>query len=458
MIIIAGTIITFFALFFLLQIPSIYHSTLGKISANYVHINNKQKFLVEPYEKPYEHITGSNTNRWDATLFRAVRDSSYSGSDKHNKERLAFFPLYPLVWKLSFIDSPLIFIFNYLLFAAGLLLLFNLLCASNKPIILIIALAAPFAVIFYLPYAESLFLLTFAISVWGLFQKKYWLFFVGAFGFAMTRPAVLIFIFALIAADICYWYAHRNFRYLFKEMALKTAPFILGFFTVVMIQFSYSGSFSAYFDSLAIWPSETGFLNKIVDWSIEGFGMSVFSIFFFAIPCLIYSMQWGLQQLKSTDKTLPPSLFRGDASWIKEYLFKASVLFTAGNIVYTFLTSGNSLNGFYRYTMAVPCFYIILFLAPEKLKSISRKKTLILFSVCLLAMCAFLALVEYGGNRFSFQYAGLYLSVLLLLFFLSESWLSKGKRIIIGLILAAFCILWQTYLFNMYLSEGWLFT
>ncbi len=457
LIIISGTLLSFIAIFFLLQ-TSIYHATLGKISTNYVHIKNKTQFLVEPYEKPYESINPSNIYKWDAKLYKSIRDSSYQESDKHYKERLAFYPLYPLIWKLSFIDSPLIFLFNYILFAAGLLLLFKVLAPDGKLIVLLVGLIVPSAVIYYLPYAESLFLLTLSLAVWGLFQKKYWLFFIGAFGFAMTRPAVLIFIFALIAADVCYWYAHRNIRYLLKEAALKTAPFISGFLTVVFIQYTYSGSLSAYFDAQVIWPTETGFMNKIVDWSIEGFGMSVFSLFFFAIPCLIYSIQWGLKQLRSTDQTIPPSLFSGNETWIKEYIFKASVLFTAGNLIYTFLTSGNSMNGFYRYTLAVPCFYIILFLAPEKLKLISLKRTLIIFGTCLLTMCAFLVAVEYGGNRFTFQYTGLYLSILLLLFLITEPRIPKRQKWVLFAILFGFCILWQTYLFNMYLSDGWLFT
>ena len=113
--------------------------------------------------------------------------------------------------------------------------------------------------VYYLPYAESLFTLTLAIASWGLVKKKYWIFFIGAYAFAMTRPAVLIFIFAIIGADLRYLFVHRNFNYFFKEVALKALPFALGYFTVTLILYVYCGSWTAYFDARTFWPTETGF-------------------------------------------------------------------------------------------------------------------------------------------------------------------------------------------------------
>src|ERR1039458_8232062 len=163
LVIIAGVLFTFLTVFFLLQKTSIYHSTLGLISSNYTHIKDDKKFKVEPYEKPYESILSSNIYKWDAKIYRSIRDSSYIGSEKHYRERLAFFPLYAYVWKYTFIDSPLIFVFNYFTFLAGLLLLFHLLVPEgrNRIFVFVAGLLVPSAIVYYLPYAESLFLLTF---------------------------------------------------------------------------------------------------------------------------------------------------------------------------------------------------------------------------------------------------------------------------------------------------------
>src|ERR1017187_3452804 len=105
----------FLLIFSLLQDPKIYNSTLGKISDNYTHLGNDKKFQIVPEKKPFEKITAVNCYRWDAILFKDVKDHWYSGTDKQFKERLDYYPLYPLVWKLTSLDSPFIFLFSYLL-------------------------------------------------------------------------------------------------------------------------------------------------------------------------------------------------------------------------------------------------------------------------------------------------------------------------------------------------------
>ena len=457
-----GVFLLTFVVFTLLQNQGIYNATLGKLSNNYGRIGGDKKNQIIETKIPYEKITQSNIYRWDAKLYKCVSDSMYVNSDFYYKERLAYYPLFPLLWKISMIDSSLIFIINYLLFTISLILLLHLLKNDNRnnQFIFMVALILPSTIIYYLPYAESLFLFTMVISMIGLFKRKYWLFFLGAFAFSMTRPAAQIFLFAIMAADIRYFLIHRKINYFLKEIVLKILPFILGILLVIYIQYCYSGSWTAYFDALIFWPAESGFFNTILDWSVEGFGMTVFAIFFLAIPSLVYALIWGMKIFKKNEQYTiqPPSLFSGNSEWIKEYMFNTSVLFTAGNLLYTFLTSGNVLNGFYRYTMAVPFFYIILFLFHEKVKNVSFKYKMFAFGLCLLGMILFLANVIYGGDRFRFPYVGLYLSVFLLLFILAEPYLSYRNKWLIILLLILPCILWLTYLFNMYLCDGWLFT
>ena len=457
-----GIILITFSAFALLQDETMFKNTLGKLTYNYGHVNNNEASPIVETKKPYEKINASNIYRWDAKLYRSVSDSMYVNSDFYFKERLAFYPLFPMLWKISRIDSPLIFVVNYALFVLSLVLLLRLLVNDSKDnvFIYLVALLLPSAMIYYLPYAESLFLLTLVLSIVGLFKQKYWLFFLGALAFSMTRPAAQIYLFVIIAVDIRYLFIHKKVSFFLKEVSLKISPFILGILLVTFIQYSYCGSWTAYFDALTFWPTESGFFNTITDWSVEGFGMTVFAIFFLAIPCFIYSIIWGIRTFLKDEqgRVLPPSLFSGNREWIKEYVFNTSVLFIAGNLLYTFLTSGNVLNGFYRYTMCVPPFYIVLFMSYEKMKQVSLKYKMIAFGLCLAAMIVFLSNVIYGDNRFRFPYVGLYLSVLLALFILIKPYVSyRGKWLIILLLLLP-CILWHTYLFNMYLCNGWLFT
>jgi hypothetical protein len=457
-----GILLLTLIVFSCLQDDNVYESTLGQISHNYEHVENDKKTQILETQNSYEEITAENMYRWDAKLYKTVNDSMYVDADYAFKERLAFYPLFPIVWKILMIDSPVIFIFNYAIFVLSLILLVNMFIKDTRDnlFIYVIALILPSAMIYYLPYAESLFLLTLVLSVSGLFKQKYWLFCVGACAFSMTRPAAQIYLFVLIAADIRYLFIHRNVNYFLKEIALKTAPFILGILLVILIQYSYSGSWTAYFDALTFWPAESGLFNTIIDWSIEGFGMTVFAIFFLAIPALVYALIWGVKTFMRTKQVFiqPPSLFSGNSQWIKEYLFNTSVLFIAGNLLYTFLTSGGSVNGFYRYTMCVPFFFIILFIFYEKIKDIPLKYTMLSFALCLIGMSLLLASIIYGGNRFQFSYAGLYLSLFLLLFVLLASRLSYRNKWLVTAVLLLPCIIWHSYLFNMYLCDGWIFT
>ena len=447
--------------FVLLQNPDIYESTLGKISYNYAHKGVGKKVEVVPEKEPFQEIGPSNIYTWDALLYKAIIDSAYVGPKSNFTEKLAYYPLFSYVWAASTIDSNLIFLFNYLLFIVGLVLLSDLLSENTVSSFFVFAvgLLLPAMVTYYLPYAESLFLLTFAVAVWGLFKQKYWLFFIGAFAFSMTRPAVLIFLCALVASDTIHYYVHRQIKYYLRELFFKMLPFLLGFFVVTYIQYYYTGNWFAYFDAMTyFWPTESGLFNTITDWSLQGFGMTVFAIFFVALPCLVYAVVWGIKLLKKGNPSPPPSLFKGDKVWIKEYLFITSVLFIGGNLMYTFLTSGDALNGFYRYTMNIPFFYIVLFLLPEKIKEIPLKNKFIYIGCSSLLMIIFLASVNYGGSRFQFPYSGLYLSLLVFFYYIAEPYLSVRNKVITILLLLIPCIVWHTYLFNMYLSDAWIFT
>jgi len=445
-------------IYFSLQHPVIYTTSLGRISSNYC--NNKGEIVQ--VKKPYEKIEYSNMYRWDAQLYKTIGDDGYARENVQINERFAFYPLFPFLWKISGIDSPLIFILNYFLFVIALILLSEAVKEKNTPdnlFTFLLAILLPPVVICYLPYAESLFILSLVIAICGLVSRKYWLFFAGALAFSMTRPAVVIFIFALVLTDLRYFLIHRKFYFFLREVILKILPFIAGFILVTLIQYGYSSSWTAYFEALTFWPSESGLFNKITDWSIEGFGMTVFAIFFLATPCLIYSVVWGSKVFRKDQENIKViSLFSGDRMWIKQYLFDVSVLFTVGNLAYTFLTSGNVLNGFYRYTMSVPTFYIILFLLPERIgtKTLLQKSVAVI--LCLAAAIIFLAKVAYGDDRFRFQYMGMYLSIIIFLFIVFEHYMSFPVKVVLLILLLLSCLTWHSYLFNMYISDAWLFT
>jgi hypothetical protein len=461
----AGTVgLLFILIFSALQNERIWQQTLGKITHVYERNGSGRTTKILEVNKPYSEFNYESIRHWDGALYYRVRNEGYhagAGTGRNVKEKLAFYPLFPFLWKVSCIDSVWIVYFNFAVFLLGLLLLSGLLMKNSRGNLFYFAAAIllPSTATYYLPYAESLFLLTMAIAVYGIFQRKYWIYAAGAFLFSMTRPAALIFMFALLSADLIYLLRHRSLRYFLKEFMLKILPCIAGFGVVTGVQYWSSGSWTAYFDSMELWPAESGFFNQVTDWSKEGFGMSVFAIFFLAIPALLSVVIWSVRSLMPGSRQEPISVFGGDEEVKRDYLFKVSLLFIAGNLVYTFLTSGNVINGFYRYTMSVPFFFLIFFQLPGKFAAMSFRSKILLYLSCLGALISFLGLVNYGtGTRFHYSNSGLFLSLALTLLLLFEESLPVWwKWILIGL-LALPCIVWHTYLFNMFLGDVWIFT
>ncbi|MFI5150503.1 MAG: hypothetical protein ACHQRM_12270 [Bacteroidia bacterium] len=447
-------------LYWLLQQPDFYHNTLGRITHTYEHAGSGRNVKIVEVDKPFEKWRGESIYHWDAALYDRIRAEGYVPGSVGAKEKLAFYPLFPWLWKITKAGPRGVLLMNYLLFTGGLLLLMSALLPSGKQssFLFTIAMLLPPAVNFYLPYAEALFLFTFSLGVWGIMKGKYWIFAIGVFLACMARPSALIFMLSLLAADGVYLLIHRNIRHFVREFLLKILPCLAGFAVVTIVQYSYSGSWDAYFDSLELWPSESGLFNTIRDWSREGFGMSVFAIFFVSIPCVFAVITWAMLSLKGKKKAEPLPLFGSEPDSKRDYLWYLSLLFISANLAYTILVSGNCMNGYSRYTLAVPFFYIVFFLLPGKLLPVSPRMKALAFSLCLAGLVFFLSQVVYGGNRFAFAYDGLYLLLILTIVILAQPFLSlAGKWIILGILILP-CIVWQLYLFNMFLSDAWIFT
>jgi hypothetical protein len=458
--IVIAVYILFSAVFSLLQNRTIYDNTLGMVSTNYERSGTAKRYIIYKVSDPYNCVTETNAYNWDATYYLTIRNKLYADIDPHYIDRYAFYPFFPIIWKISGIRSQHIILVNYLFFGLGIILLSQLFM-KNKPrdiFFFILALLIPSAIVFYLPYAESLFVLTFAIALWGLFRQKYWLYFIGMICFSMTRPAVIVLMVAFIGTDLIYLFRHRNFKHFIKQSGLTIAPVILGCLAVIVMQYCYSGSWTAYFDTADLWPKESGFLNKISDWSTEGFGMNSFSVIFLALPAFIYSLILGVSALIKKPMKNTVSLFAGNEVYIKEYMFNVSMMFMAGILGYFFLTSGNVLNGFFRYTMAVPFFYIILFLLPEKLRTVALRYKIgvMIFTTALLF--SLLLNIHYTGDIWRFEYLGLYMLVLTVPLVLFEQYFSEKAKNWVILLYVIPAVVWHTYLFNMYLSNVWIFT
>jgi hypothetical protein len=460
LIILFGVFIAFTATYKLLQKNEIYNPTIGQLTMNYERVNTNPTSVVREVNKPYANFIEQQACNWDAEHYKNIRDSMYAGSSVLIIYRYAFYPFFPMMWKLSHTNVHGIVFLNYLFYSLALILLTSIFLKGSKSELFYysLALLIPTAIVFYLPYTESLFMLLFALAVIGLLKQKYWLFFLALLCLSMTRPSGLMLCVTFLVANTFLFIRQKQLARYFKDCLLIILPILLGWVIVAAIQYHYSSSWITYLRACSLWPKEPDLYKKVIDWSQEGFGMTTFAMFAFAIPAILCTIIWANKLLFSKEKETAISLFSGDETYIKKYLFHISMLFITGFALFNLLTSGYQWNGFYRYTMTTPFFYIILFQLPEKLKTIPLHYKLSAFFMMLICISIFLMSTEYAGDIFRFKYLGLYLLVAFALLLVFEPLFQDRWRIVVLILLLLPCLIWQTFLFNMFLGNAWVIT
>ena len=114
-------IIMFYALF---QQERIYRSTMVFINENY----RNDEGRIYKSKVPYEKFSSDKMFRWDAAHYRRIKESGYKFSSEEGGDFIfAFFPLFPLAWRLSGLTAVQISLINYLLWITSLIMLTRLL-------------------------------------------------------------------------------------------------------------------------------------------------------------------------------------------------------------------------------------------------------------------------------------------------------------------------------------------
>jgi len=447
---------TFFV-FKLFQKPVIYDNTLRKITHTYVR-DTANKELIFTVNHPFYYRNAQNLANWDAGIYLDIRNNSYK-SDWY----YAFFPLFPLLWKATGISIIYVGLVNYLIFGISLIILASIFIRKTKKpltdrlILFSLALTLPPIVVYYIPYAEALFTLTFIIAVWGLVKKKYAVYFIFMTLFAMTRPVFTIVGLSMIIIDLLYLIKHKNIPHFIKELVLKLLPLITGTLAVFFIFYFQSGSFLKYFEAInKYWHVAFQIPSLIKDWSIEGFGMNVFSIFFIILPSMILLIYNFISYIFHDRARELKGIFNGDTGFIKEYFFHISIVYFWGVFAFTIFYQQGSLNGLSRYIIASPFFYIFFFfIAVKEIKPI---KLLIVLLPALAGGLFMLTGITKLKPEINFSDSGFFTLLLSFIYLFVYRYLNNViKLILLGLVLL-FNIIWITYLYNIYLCNGWIFT
>lgn len=449
-----------FLVYKMLQKPVIYNATLKNISHTY-NRDVVHKSVVWKVDEPYYYMDEKNTRRWDAASYASIKDNYYNGDDRS----YGFFPLFPFIWEMFEIDIVYIGLFNYLLFGISVILL-SMFFLKNPATslteqfcVLAISLTLPPIVVFYMPYAEAVFIFTFALAVYGLIKNKYRLFFISILLFAMTRPIFVNVGLSFVIIDLMYFLKHRNFLHFIKELSLKLLPLLLGTFIVFGMYYLNSGSFTKYFDSVnKHWNIAFSIPEQITDWSIEGYGMSVFAIFFILVPSLIILLSYFIKYIRRDKTSELPSIFNGNIDFIKTYFFNNSIVYFWGVFLFVIFYQAGNLNGLSRYIIASPFFFIFLFYLYSKLKEFKISKVVLIAIPLLVGSLILLTNQSELEPALNFNDSGFFTLLLSCIYLFSLRFMSTFLKTVSLFVIALYNILWVTYLYNIFLCDGWIFT
>lgn len=450
----------FITLFTLLQQRSCYMLTLGKISHNYEHRGGFDDYTVAEVKKPYLPITSERLLVWDADIFHEISELLYTpGTGSYAVVRPTFFPLFPLLWKALHLSAVSACIFNYLLFIMALYVLLNLLVNEQQRLYACaVSLLFPSVIFYGIPYSEAVFMLSFTIAAAGLMKNNYALYCTGMLLTALSRPATALLLGPLVLLELIYFLQHRNIRMLLSQLFMKTIPFLTGLLLVFALHKFQTGSWLAVLEAQSYWPGSLGLPKGISDWSVEGFGMNTFCIFFIGVPSLIGMLVMFTRAIRRRLPSFNCAAFGSAEYPASSYLLHLSLSYFIAVLAYAFLYKGGSIHGLSRYMMATPLFYIALFALIAQTAELSIRVKYLVYATLLTALIIFLYKVPYGGDRITFSYMGMYLSLLLTLLVLLGHDLSLRVKYAVLAVITIPCIIWHTYLFNIMLSNGWIFT
>jgi len=440
----------FWIVFLSMQNKTVYFNTLGKISKNYFFMDDGNRGKEK---KTFEKITDENMLNWDGEHFFAIKEKGYSADHEY---RFAFFPLFSFIWKFSTLPPSKVIFLNFFMFTLGLLLLAYLFKQKWQNILLVLSL--PMCAVFLIPYSEATLFLMFSIAIWGFMKDKYWIYFIGMALASLSRNILPLIIPAILCAELLFFVKERKIKQSLLRLCMGILPVIIGTALVSLIQYHYgSDSIFKFLEALKHWNRSFSFPNimHLNDWSQESFGINIPALIILGIPLIIYLMNIALKQFGILKKIIHSSPYSAE----NKYNYMNLVLMFCCLAIFcsVFFFQKGCLNGLSRYILCSPYFVILMFLNHEKILSVSPIKrgsyfvSLIILSVVLFASLSY-------TSSLSFHYLGFLIFVGVMALYLFQDMFKKSvyNLLLAGIFLLN--ILWTSYLFNMFLCNGWLYT
>ncbi|WP_345213292.1 hypothetical protein [Mucilaginibacter gynuensis] len=232
-----------------------------------------------------------NVLQFDAKYYLSIRNNGYTFLPEQGCS-LAFFPLFPYVWKITVLQPLGISIFNSLLFYVSFYLL---ICRKQiSPGIILILISAPSFVFFMLPYSEAFFFFFGTLLLNGLEKKNKLLTIIGIFGCSLVKPVTVLFVPAILLCELIINNKLEKIQWRYTLLQIFTA--LAGLFFATTVQAIQTGKWFYSFTIQKYWNRH---------WLIPKFPLTTFDsprvlgidavAFTIGILALLVSVKWIIQ-------------------------------------------------------------------------------------------------------------------------------------------------------------------
>lgn len=439
----------FWLLFLGLQNPKIYRNSLGLVANNWQNQQGERKLV----KAPYTQLNNNNYLQWDGEHYARIKAQGYQVEQAGGDYIFAFFPLFPILWKISLLPPVGMLFLNYLFFSLSILLLLKLLAGPGQyRLNALLSLSLPGLVIFLMPYTEATYMLLVSVGLYGFVKKRYWIYFAGLGLAALTRPSFSFLLLSIMGTEFFFVWRHQQVKMAVVNTLRRISPLLAGTAVVSLVQYAQgSGSWFKFIEVQKYWENVLTVPHQLRDWSHEGFGINIGVLFLLFVPLLVLLFQLFFRQLPTDGKASGLSYQSP-----RDYLLVLSLLYLIGNCLFVLLFRGGSLHCLFRFTICSPFFYCLLFLSFDYIRTIAANIRLFVFSTLALLSLLVLGLADYS-TYWNFSDFGLFLLIDVLGAWLFQDWQNhRTYRVGLVLLLAA-NLLWTSYLFNTYISNGWIF-
>ena len=436
------SILLFFALVLglhsLMKNDSIHYSFRKILPTYEVSLDENWNKTITNSNKPFEKITSEKMTVWDGSHYNFIKEEMYS-----DIKNFAYYPLFPLFWKATGLSTFGISLLNIFLFALGMWVMFKIFANNISWKHLLILLCVPYLVIFMMPYSESLYFLFIALGLYGMIKEKYWLYFLGFLFASMTKSSSLLFLILFFCLEVLNALNHRNITLFFKRFLKAVFPVILGMFLVMMFQYILGApSFFQSIISQKYW-GKTLSLPKLPFsfWSNESRSITVPFLCLYFVPMLVVIGREFVLSLKNRTK-------QEIDKW--KYVRLVCIVFLIGNVFTALFTQHGGLYSLARYLLATPFFVFLLFDTLNRDRKIVFQMVYLLIGLIAVFICKdYFSKVDFFGT-----YLVLITSVIVFFY-------RKFKTKILYpllLIIILLNVFWNSYMFNCFLLDSWIFT